>query len=88
MIRDGISRGKLYRFRYRVGNVNGYSIYSDIAYISAFSVPEAPPAPVFYDADSTTVTLILYPSADDNGARIVNYELWIDDGDDLLSDFH
>ena len=28
------------------------------------------------------------PTEDDNGAEILNYELWIDDGDNLLSTFH
>lgn len=50
-------------------------------------MPEAPPAPVFIDATSTTVTLYLQPSPDDNGARITNYELWLDAGNNLLSSF-
>jgi hypothetical protein len=86
-VTEGIERGKNYRFRYRVSNINGWSDYSDVSYISAFSIPEAPPAPIFDDANSTTITLILSPSTDDNGSRIKGYELWIDEGDDLLSDF-
>ena len=59
-------------------NINGWSIFSEIAYISAFSVPNAPPAPIFSTANSTSITLLLLPSTDDNGAMIVGYELWID----------
>ena len=47
IIRDGISKGKLYRFRYRASNINGWSVWSEVAYLSAFSIPTAPPAPVF-----------------------------------------
>ena len=58
-MRNGIQRGNIYRFRYRVRNVNGWSEYSNIAYIEAYSIPEPPPAPIFQDADATTVTLQL-----------------------------
>jgi len=70
-----------------VRNINGWSDYSDVSYITAFSVPEAPPMPKFVTADSTTITLSFEPSSDDNGSRIEGYELWIDEGDDLLSAF-
>ena len=42
---------------------------------------------MFVTADSTTILLELSPSSDDNGDRIVAYELWIDEGNDLLSPF-
>jgi hypothetical protein len=88
IVRDGISRGKTYRFRYRVSNINGWSLWSDVAYISAFSIPSAPPAPLFKEATSTTVTLTLLDSDDDNGVPISEYELWLDAGNNLLSTFH
>ena len=43
IVTNGISRGNIYRFRYRVSNVNGWSDWSEVSYISAFSIPEAPP---------------------------------------------
>ena len=71
----------------RVANINGYSDYSDIAYIFAFSHPDAPPRPAFLSATDTSVTLELQESANDNGIAIAGYELWIDAGNDSLSGF-
>jgi len=45
IVTDGIERGKIYRFRYRVRNINGWSQFSEIGYITAFSTPSIPPAP-------------------------------------------
>ena len=59
LVKDGIERGNYYRFRYRVRNVNGWSDWSDTGYIVAFSVPEAPPAPQFIDATTTTIDIYL-----------------------------
>lgn len=52
-----VERGNYYRFRYRVANVNGFSDWSEVAYLTPTSAPEAPAAPVFTSATSTTVTL-------------------------------
>ncbi len=88
VVTDGIERGKNYRFRYRVRNVNGWSPFSEVSFIRAFSTPNIPPAPVFDSATDTTATFKLYYTDNDNGSRIKKYELWLDDGDDLESDFH
>lgn len=45
VVTSGIVRGRNYRFRYRVANVNGWSAYSMIGYITAFSQPSIPPPP-------------------------------------------
>ena len=45
VVTEGIFRGRNYRFRYRVRNVNGWSPFSDIGFITAFSIPNTPPAP-------------------------------------------
>lgn len=67
--------------------MNGWSPFSDVSYISPFSIPSAPPTPIFVSATSTTVDLAFQESEDDNGVPIVNYELHIDAGNNLLSDF-
>ena len=59
IVSAGIIRGRNYRFRFRSKNVNGYSDYSDIAYIYAFSIPGTPAAPIFSSATDTEVTLAL-----------------------------
>lgn len=88
IVTKGIERGKNYRFRYRVRNVNGWSTFSEIGYITAFSIPSIPSAPEFVSATGTSVTANLFFSDDDNGSRIALYELWIDAGNDLSSNFH
>jgi hypothetical protein len=87
IITDHIESGYTYRFRYRVANVNGFSEYSDVSYILPFNAPDAPPAPYFISATQTEVTLGFSESLGDNGNPISSYELWIDAGDDTLSDF-
>lgn len=82
-----VQRGNFYRFRYRVANVNGYSDWSSVAYLTPTSAPDAPPSPTFKSGTSTTVTLDLYESADNNGVPIANYEVHVDAGDDLTSAF-
>jgi len=87
VVTEGISRGKIYRFRYRVRNINGWSVFSEIGYITAFSIPNTPPAPKFVSATDTSVTVDLFYADDDNGSRIKLYEIWIDKGNDLSSAF-
>lgn len=83
IVTEGIERGKIYRFRYRVRNINGWSQFSEIGYITAFSTPSIPPAPQFVSASTTSVTVNLFYSEDDNGSHIKLYELWIDQGNEL-----
>ena len=70
-----------------MANVNGWSEYSDISYIYAFSAPDKPPSPQYVSGTDTSVTLSFQPSRNDNGIRVSNYELYIDQGDDTTSDF-
>jgi len=73
VVTEGIVRGRNYRFQYRVRNVNGWSPFSEIGYITAFSIPNTPPAPLYLSATATTVTFKLYKTDDDNGSRINEY---------------
>ena len=86
-IATDVDKGYTYRFRYRVANVNGYSPYSEVSYIYPFSVPDAPAEPIFVSATQDSITLSFAESLDDNGVSITGYELWIDEGDNTLSDF-
>ena len=86
-IASDVEKGYTYRLRYRVANVNGYSSYSEVSYIFPFSVPDAPGKPIFVSATQDSVTFTFTESLNDNGVSISGYELWIDEGDDTLSDF-
>ena len=68
-----IVKGTSYRFIYRAKNINGWSGFSPATYITAAEVPQRPPAPVFYTATSTSVTLNLSPSTDSRGSDITSY---------------
>lgn len=57
VVSDTIVRGLLYRFKYRVGNTNGWSLFSDTSYIHSYAVPAVPAAPVLLSATDTTALL-------------------------------
>jgi hypothetical protein len=78
VVTQGIERGLKYRFKYHVSNVNGWSEFSDISYIFAYSAPEKPAAPVYVSGTDTSVTLSFTPSRNDHGIRVASYELYID----------
>jgi hypothetical protein len=70
VVTDGIQMGLKYRFKYHVRNVNGWSDYSDEAYIFAYAAPEKPPAPQYVSGTDTTVKLQFQPTRNDNGIRV------------------
>ena len=76
-----MTKGRVYRVRYRVRNDIGWSDYSPIAYLRAADVPEAPPAPIIVSASATAIKLTLLPTKERGGAEITGYELWIDNGE-------
>lgn len=46
-------------------------------------MPKSPPAPLFISADSTSVTIQILPTLDNNGAPVQSYQVWRDNGDNL-----
>lgn len=78
---SGIVQGRTYRVRYRARNVNGRSGFSPIASILAASPPDAPPAkPLYITSTSTSITLGLTPTVENNGAPVLHHKLFRDDG--------
>lgn len=53
LITDNIISGRIYRFRYRVMNINGFSEYSDVTYIQAAVAPGRPASPKLLSASAT-----------------------------------
>jgi hypothetical protein len=86
-ITDQIEKGTVYRLRYRVKNAIGWSDYSPLAYIQAASKPVAPDQPIYVSSSSTSVTLTIPPSIDDQGSPIIKYKLFVDSGNDFSSEF-
>lgn len=58
-ISTGITEGGIYRFRFRSRNVNGWSLFSDIRYIKAATIPQRPPAPLLLSSTDASLTLKL-----------------------------
>lgn len=79
-ITQGISRGKDYRIRYRVGNTVGWSGFSDSLVAKAATIPDAPPKPTLSNSNSTLIQLNLFESANNQGSEIQLYELWMNTG--------
>ena len=77
-----LTRSLTYRFRYRAINCYGNGPFSDELYVLAATVPSAPPAPKATSISSTSVTFTLYPTNDNGGSAVTNYELWRNLGTD------
>jgi hypothetical protein len=75
-----VERGVVYRARYRVRNVIGWSAYSPIGYLLAARVPGIAEAPAYHSATESTISVLLTKVEDNGGSLITEHELWIDDG--------
>lgn len=81
-VTTGIVRGFTYRFRYRANNCKGWGPFSDELYVLAAQKPNAPAAPQRIDSSSTEISLKLFPSTENGGTPVLDYELWRNDGSD------
>ncbi len=79
-VTGGITRGLTYRFRYRARNCKGWSAFSDELYVLAAQKPSAPPPVERISASSTTLSLKLFPTFDNGGTVVTDYELFRNDG--------
>ena len=77
---SNVKKGQTYRARYRAKNLVGWSGYSPIGYLTAASAPDAPPAPLFVSATSTSISVIVPRVLENGGSPVISYELLIDDG--------
>lgn len=59
-------------------NFNGWGPLSDILYVRAVAIAQKPPAPQYVSSNSTHITIQIVPTADDSGADVSSYELYID----------
>lgn len=82
LIKEGVVKGREYRFRYRCKNANGWGAFSDVTYIKAAIVPNIPRAPTLIQATATTMTLQFYKPDDTGGSEVSSFKLFINDGND------
>ena len=77
---NNIVQGHTYRVIVRARNINGWSAFSDIAYVLAASKPDPPPKPTYVTSTSTSITLSISFSQNDNGDLISGHKLFRDAG--------
>lgn len=77
---EPLSSGGVYRFRFRVRNTNGWSLFSPISHVRAATIPERPPAPAFVTATADSITVYVFETPKDGGSVITEYELYINSG--------
>jgi len=73
--------GRLYRYKYRARNFNGWGDFSEPAYCYAASPPSQPQPPTLMAVDSTSIMLKMYTPDSTGGTDINSYELFIDGGE-------
>lgn len=55
-----VTVGKLYRYKYRARNYNGFGEFSEPAYLFAASPPSTPDPPTLMNVDSSSITLKMH----------------------------
>ena len=87
LIDSNIIKGRTYRFKYRVRNINGWSEYSEISYIDAADKPATPKQIQYVSATTTKMKIKINFSEDNGGSNLTGCELYIDKGNDFTSKF-
>lgn len=78
-----LQKGQLYRFAYRVKNINGWSSLSEVTAIRAAIFPGQPKAPELLSASATLMSLQFFQPKDNGGSAIISYKLFRNDGTDI-----
>lgn len=73
-----VKPGRLYRYKYRARNVNGYSEFSKPGYLYAASVPNRPNAPTLISVTANTIKLQMYSPTDSGDTKVLSYLLVMD----------
>lgn len=74
----GVEGGAQYRFRYRARNFNGWGPFSEVRYILAATVPDAPDAPLYKSSTLDSITFGFVPPSDNGGSIVSSYQLYYD----------
>ena len=77
---SNLTKGAIYRVRYRASNQIGSGPWGDIAYLRVAQKPQPPTQPIVTYFDNTRISLKLSISSDDGGSGIISYHLFIDEG--------
>jgi hypothetical protein len=77
---SNLTKGAIYRVRYRAINQIGSGPWSEVAYFRVAQKPQPPLQPIVTYVDNTRIDLKLSKSSDDGGSGITSYHLFIDEG--------
>jgi len=80
-VKRNLTQGQWIEARYRCENFNGWSLYSDSAFLQMVGPPEMPERPTYITSTGTSITLGIIPVNDNNGAFVTSYYLFRDAGD-------
>lgn len=75
-----VVKNRVYRYKYRARNVNGWGDFSHPGYLFAADVPSEPAKPSLISVTSAQMLIELYPPVDTGGSDIISFELWRDQG--------
>jgi len=84
---ENIIKGRHHRFKYRAFNSVGWGDFSEEIAILAAKIPSTPARPKFVQYNTDAITINIPESLDNGGSDILNYELWVDVGNDFSSSF-
>jgi len=87
IVEGNITKGKLYRFRYRTQNSVGWSLFSDTGFIQAANVPNKPPVPLYISSTSDSITMKFQQTDDSGGTPVLRYKIYRDAGNDFTSSY-
>jgi len=79
-IAPNLSKGLIYRFRYRAQNCQGWGPFSPELYVLAATLPHQPLALKVISVSASTVQLQLFPTRDNGGAIVTSYKLFRNNG--------
>ena len=75
-----LTKGLVYRLRYRVLNYVGWSGFSPTLFALVATVPSVPLSPDLISATNFSITLKFHESLNNGGSKVMGYELWMDNG--------
>jgi len=75
-----VLKNRVYRYKYRARNVNGWGDFSAPGYIFAADLPNQPAKPALKSVNKNQMTIECFPPSNTGGSAIIGFELWRDQG--------
>lgn len=75
-----LTKGLAYRLRFRAANSIGWSGWSPISTVQVAKAPEPPQTPTIVATNSTSITVQVNPTLENNGDPVTSYAIYIDGG--------